>query len=405
MYKSFFLNFLLLGVIVLLFACGGKEHPALVLSLDDEQAVEEAKAKDREELCQRQYGDKLDDAKWNESFGESSLMKGEIFTKASSAVYYFSNTMEGREISYDDESGNFEIFVMDTYAEKNYFLETHIEGCSYWFDGISMFKSDTFEISPCLCKEEEGKYFYLNESEGGTQARSSSSKSIESSESQKTIESSESQSSSSEEPVIISPDSLADNAAYEFNDPENLGKDAFGLNNASKMLGNPEGDGDNIILDGESGLNIALSDVFKTNAFFIETRIYPERFSEIQNIIASEPPGSGKSGWMLRLDNGRLLFHVRNAERDYSKWTIFNAGEIALNKWTIVRVEKYASGRVVINVNGNEVVNDSYAGNIVNDEYNIGIGCSAVGQIDYSGRTFVGKMDYLRFGVISEDNP
>ena len=188
--------------------------------------------------------------------------------------------------------------------------------------------------------------------------------------------------------------------AYEFNDPQNLGKDYVGLNNAKIGEGTPEGDGENLLLDGHSGLKIPLSGTFKTNAFFIETRIYPEAFDDMQNIIVSEPPGSFYSGWQLRLDDGELRFHLRDFGRDDSYWTIFNAGAVPLRTWSYIFVERSSSGRVIIWVDEKIAFSGYYPGNVINEDYDLGIGYDAMQQSEHTNRFFVGKIDYLRFGRV-----
>ena len=110
MQKSVSVSFLLLGVITLLCACGKKEHSTEVILIDD---GEEAKAQKQMEICENRYGDLLEEAQWSDSFGALSLMKDELFTKASSVAYDYSNHMEGREISYDEETGRFRVLVKD----------------------------------------------------------------------------------------------------------------------------------------------------------------------------------------------------------------------------------------------------------------------------------------------------
>lgn len=431
--KSVSLSFLLLGVITLLCACGKKEHSTEVILIDD---GEEAKAQKQMEICENRYGDLLEEAQWSDSFGALSLMKDELFTKASSVAYDYSNHMEGREISYDEETGRFRVLVMDPDTEENDFLEVHIDGCSFWFEGFDSFKSDTFEISPCLCKEKDGNALYLNRTSepdskkssssvsrnsSSSFARSSSSSRPRSSSSSVSRRSSASmeiviselsseRASSSSKAVIICPEKPADvlpesreyTVAYEFNDPDNIGKDFFGLNDAKVGEGHPEGDCDNIVLDGHSGLMIPLSETFKTNAFFIETRIYPEAFDDMQNIIVSEPPGSSYSGWQLRLDNGKLRFHLRDYGKDNSHWTIFDAGTVPLNEWTTILVARSLSGTVEIWVNNEIAFTGEYSGNAVNVTYDLGIGYDAMVQGGHNDRFFIGKIDYLRFGKVSE---
>ena len=457
MKKVISLSFLLLNVITLLCACDGKNNSSRAVAIDED---EEAKAQRQMEVCANRYGDRLDDAQWKESFSELSLMKDELFTKASSVAYDYSNYMEGREISYDEESGRFRVLVMDVDKEKKDSLEAYIDGCSFWFKGFDSFKSDTFEISPCLCKEEDGKTLYLNKKSDSDSEESSSSESLNSDSSSargsssssvrgsssssvrgsssssarsssssfdrsssssvsrrssSSMEeivseySSERESSSSkvvvvcpERPADVLPDSREYTVAYEFNDPNNIGKDFFGLNDAHAGEGNPRGDCDNIVLDGHSGLIIPLSETFTSNAFFIETRIYPEAFDDMQNIIVSEPPGSGYSGWQLRLDNGKLRFHLRDFGKDNSHWTIFDAGTVPLNEWTTILVVRSLSGTVEIWVNDEIAFTGEYSGNAVNVTYDLGIGYDAVVQGGHDDRFFIGKIDYLRFGKVSE---
>lgn len=221
--------------------------------------------------------------------------------------------------------------------------------------------------------------------------------------------SSSSQTSSSSQEKIACPEKKSVTldssivAAYEFNDPNNLGKDELKLNDAKVGIGSPEGDCDNLVLDGKSGLVIPLSDIFKSKGFVVEARVYPEKFNTMQNILVSEPPGSSYSGWQLRLDNGEVTFHVRDVSLDRSKWTVFNAGEIPLNAWSEIRVERYPSGKILIRVNGEVVVDGNYDGNEVNERYDLGLGYDAMNQDRSSERYFVGKMDYVRFGIIKDD--
>lgn len=188
--------------------------------------------------------------------------------------------------------------------------------------------------------------------------------------------------------------------AYEFSDPENLGKDYFGTIDAMVGKGSPRGDCKNMILDGTSGLEIPLAPVFKSKGFVVEARVYPTAFNTMQNILVSEPPGSSFSGWQLRLDNGEVTFHLRDYSRSYSTWKVFKAGKIALNEWAVIRAERYPSGKVIVQVNGETVVEDEYIGNVVNEVYNLGLGYDAMNQDRSSERYFVGKMDYVRFGMI-----
>ena len=238
------------------------------------------------------------------------------------------------------------------------------------------------------------------ESSSSSRIASCSSSRVESSSSSQVESSSESE----EEPIRKSQDPNGYMAAYEFNDPENLGKDSFGLNDAVDINGTCVGDGENLVLDGSSGLKIPLSEEFMINGFFIEARIYPEEFSSIQNIFVSEPRGSGYSGWMLRLDNGVLKFLLRDRSSHSGSWPSYEVGRLPLDEWTSVRVEKYDSGEIVIFVNGSLVLTEQYSGSVINRDYDLGIGYSAVGQKDYGSRAFKGKIDYIRFGSLSEED-
>ena len=60
----------------------------------------------------------------------------------------------------------------------------------------------------------------------------------------------------------------------------------------------------------------------------------------MQNIFVAEPPGSNVSGWILRLENGKLRFLIRG---DSLSWQEIDLPEITLNTWTTIRVEKKGS--------------------------------------------------------------
>ena len=184
-------------------------------------------------------------------------------------------------------------------------------------------------------------------------------------------------------------------AAWEFNEPKFVGLDRMANNSTKYVVGNATVVDTTLVLDGQSGLPIELSKVFKRNAFAIETRVKPAAFSEMQNIIVAEPPGRYGDGWIVRLDDGVLTVHFRDAETDGTEWNVLRGKELALDEWTEIRVERTADS-VIVFQNGERTVWAAAKGDVSLLGYNIGIGYDAMRQAK-SDRYFNGEIDYIRF--------
>ena len=184
-------------------------------------------------------------------------------------------------------------------------------------------------------------------------------------------------------------------AAWEFNEPKFVGLDRMANNSTKYVVGNATVVDTTLVLDGQSGLPIELSKVFKRIAFAIETRVKPAAFSEMQNIIVAEPPGRYGDGWIVRLDDGVLTVHFRDAETDGTEWNVLRGKELALDEWTEIRVERTADS-VIVFQNGERTVWAAAKGDVSQLGYNIGIGYDAMRQAK-SDRYFNGEIDYIRF--------
>ena len=193
--------------------------------------------------------------------------------------------------------------------------------------------------------------------------------------------------------------------AYEFDDPANVGKDFFGKNNAVLDEDMPavKVEDECLVLDGKSGLRIPLSDSFKSYYFAFEVRFMPTDTLPLSNIFSADPPGSGVSGWMLRLDGSELNFHIRGG----GDWEIFSAGKITLNEWHTVRVEftmANMGGLTVegydlkITLDGKECVSKVLYSSAADLKFDLGIGYDPHHQSRYEDRFFIGKIDYIRYG-------
>ena len=202
--------------------------------------------------------------------------------------------------------------------------------------------------------------------------------------------------------------------AYEFSDPYDMGHDYVGKENAYLKAGVPtvSAECNAMVLDGTNGLYIPLSDVFKNKGFVFEVRFMPLQESSMGNIFVAEPPGSGKTGWQLRLDGDEVRFHFRDAEMS-SSWNTSTVGEVTLNEWHVVRVKIFPakselSGVVFYSLNLSLDGSIRYASEFKADlsklEFNLGIGYDSMNQSNHADRFFVGKIDYIRYGKISEDN-
>ena len=196
--------------------------------------------------------------------------------------------------------------------------------------------------------------------------------------------------------------------AYEFDDPEDLGRDYLGNNNAyiDNRVAPVEAECGSLVLNGSNGLLIPLDDIFKTNGFVAEVRFMATAEGYMSNIFVAEPPGSGVDGWQIRLDGSILRFHYRDADDDYD-WHIENVGEITLNEWHVINVSigglpGESTLYVSISLDGVSRVEAIAHGDISNIKYGLGIGYDSMYQSAHDRRFFTGKIDYIRYGKDSE---
>lgn len=188
-------------------------------------------------------------------------------------------------------------------------------------------------------------------------------------------------------------------AAWEFNDPSNLGLD-FSGNGHSALVGEgvlSEKNG-SAVFDGASGLEVSLDSSLKIDEFTIEARVFPTAFGALDNILSAEPPGRFGSGWILRLEKGVLKFLARdlNWSTDWKEWSV---DTLSLNQWYTIRVERSVDSLFVA-VNNKVCLRSALNGNIGQTNYNWGIGYDAMNQA-YHDRYFKGKMDFVRFGSLN----
>jgi len=195
--------------------------------------------------------------------------------------------------------------------------------------------------------------------------------------------------------------------AYEFNDPNDLGRDYLGDNNAylDGSVPSVTAECGSAIFIGKNGLLIPLDEVFESKFFVVEVRFMPTKAADIGNIIAAEPPGRGIDGWQIRLSGTEVLFIERDS-RSQLDWTFQKIGEVSLNKWHTIRVSITPSE----NGDGTSKVNGildgvlRYTGNLAIDlselQYGLGIAYDAMHQDAYGRKFFTGKIDYIRYGKI-----
>ncbi len=184
-------------------------------------------------------------------------------------------------------------------------------------------------------------------------------------------------------------------AAWEFNDTADIGFDY--TNNGNSLVagvGTPSLIDSVLLLDGASGLFLPASDSLGLNEFAVEARVYPTGFSSMMNIITTEPPGAYGDGWILRLENDSLYFLIRDTEND-DDWTKYNISLIEKNKWSVIRVECFQDS-VKAFYNGNQVLSESYLGDVSDLTYQWGLGYDAVNQAIHD-RYFIGEIDYIRY--------
>lgn len=305
---------------------------------------------------------------------------------------------------------------------------------------MDAFASACEEVNEAMSSSSSAKSSSSTKSSSSVESSSSSAKSSSSSQEQSSssVQSSSSQGYSSEEITPVSSSSktedekvVASNAdeldcpaeepadltgfdvAYEFSDPYDMGHDYIGKEDAYLKAGVPtvSAECNAMVLDGTNGLYIPLSDVFKNKGFVFEVRFMPLQESSMGNIFVAEPPGSGKTGWQLRLDGDEVRFHFRDAEMS-SSWNTSTVGEVTLNEWHVVRVKIFPakselSGVVFYSLNLSLDGSIRYASEFKADlsklEFNLGIGYDSMNQSSHQDRFFVGKIDYIRYGRITED--
>ena len=199
--------------------------------------------------------------------------------------------------------------------------------------------------------------------------------------------------------------------AYEFDDAKDLGRDYLGENNAyiDVAMSPVSAECGSIVLDGTNGLLIPLSDTFKNKGFVAEVRFMPFEKGGLSNIFVADPPGSGVDGWQIRLDGSVVKFHYRDSDNG---WSVLNVDEVSMNEWHVIRVKifptKSGSGEIFYSLNvrldGSLRVASEFKSDISDLEYGLGIGYDAMYQSLHDRRFFTGKIDYIRYGNISEDN-
>lgn len=196
--------------------------------------------------------------------------------------------------------------------------------------------------------------------------------------------------------------------AYEFNDPTNVGLDFFWKNNAIQDEGMPAVviENGSLVLDGTSGLRVPLSTDFKNQSFVVETRFMPTKPSKLGNIFSADPPGGGYDGWMIRMEDSAVTFHIRGGSND---WKDFSAGTISMNEWHVIRVKLSYTAvgnltveayKLEITLDGKNCVSEILYNSANLNRFDLGIGYDPHRQSQYQDRFFIGKIDYIRYGKI-----
>ena len=201
--------------------------------------------------------------------------------------------------------------------------------------------------------------------------------------------------------------------AYEFNDPNDLGRDYLGENTAyaDDRTSPVSAECGSVVFDGTNGLLVPLTDTFKTRGFVIEARFMPILEDDVGNIIASEPPGGSTDGWVLRLENNGVTFYYRDADQSYS-WKSVVIGKVSVNEWHVVRVKIFPKkpeiGSIFYSMNvsldGSLTQALSYNDDTSDLAYGLGIGFDSMYQDTHNKWFFIGKVDYIRYGKITEEN-
>ena len=202
--------------------------------------------------------------------------------------------------------------------------------------------------------------------------------------------------------------------AYEFNVPTDLGRDYLGTNHAYIADDVPAvaAECGSLVLDGTNGLLVPLSEEFRSKGFVAEVRFMPTAPSDIANIFVAEPPGSEKDGWQIRLDGSYVSFHYRDASLSYD-WSVQKIDEVSMDEWHVIRVKIFPtkselSGTIFYSMNisldGSLHLASEFKGDISDIQYRLGIGYDSFKQSSHNRRFFTGKIDYIRYGKITEDN-
>ncbi len=188
-------------------------------------------------------------------------------------------------------------------------------------------------------------------------------------------------------------------AEWDFNDSANVGLDATGNgHNATVTEGAVSAVEGIAAFDGQSGFSVKLDSKIKINDFVVEARVKPTQFSTMQNILVAEPPGRGVDGWILRIDEGVLTVHLRDANKSGDDWKAFPGKAMALDKWSEIRLERSADS-VKLFQDGELTVAAAYTGDLTQMAYDWSIGYDGMQQA-FHDRYFVGEMDYVRFGKL-----
>ena len=202
--------------------------------------------------------------------------------------------------------------------------------------------------------------------------------------------------------------------AYEFNVPTDLGRDYLGTNHAYIADDVPAVavECGSLVLDGTNGLLVPLSEEFRSKGFVAEVRFMPTAPGDIANIFVAEPPGSEKDGWQIRLDGSYVSFHYRDASLSYD-WSVQKIDEVSMDEWHVIRVKIFPtkselSGTIFYSMNisldGSLRLASEFKGDISDIQYRLGIGYDSFKQSSHNRRFFTGKIDYIRYGKITEDN-
>ena len=188
-------------------------------------------------------------------------------------------------------------------------------------------------------------------------------------------------------------------AEWDFNDSSKVGLDVTGNgHNATVTEGAVSAVEGIATFDGQSGFSVKLDSKIKINDFVVEARVKPTQFSTMQNIIVAEPPGRGVDGWILRIDEGVLTVHLRDADKSGDDWKAFPGKAMTLDKWSEIRLERSADS-VKLFQDGELTVAAAYKGDLTQMAYDWSIGYDGMQQA-FHDRYFVGEMDYVRFGKL-----